>query len=154
MANNPNQNQGKQDQSKQDHSKQGHQEGQQGQSQAGREVNPSRPAGEPGKLPQNAGSALNSGGTATQQQQQSKSQGAQGGQSKSMRDEGQDPQRTGTPTKGNDSRAGRDSQDVDSPTGIGQAVRKGEADTDIDGGEDDLGHRSGNDKGGRDNKAM
>jgi hypothetical protein len=152
MANNPNQNQGKQDQSKQDHSKQGHQEGQQGQSQAGREVNPSRPSGEPGKLPQNAGSALNSGGTATHQQQQSKSQGAQGGQSKSMRDEGQDQQRTGTPAnRGSDSRA---SQDVDAPTGIGQAVRKGEAETDIDGGNDDLGNRSGNDKGGRDNKAM
>lgn len=158
MANNPNQNQGKQDQAKQGNPGQA----QRNEQSPGREVSPSRPAGEPGKLPQNAGSALDSGkgGTATQQQQ-SKSQGAQGGQSQSRdksRDEIGQKHSAGsaTPTKGNDSRASRENQDVDAPTGIGQAVRKGEAESATD-GEDDLGHRSEDDKGdccGRGSKPM
>ena len=152
--NNPNQNkdQGKQGgmQSQQQSQQQGQQKGHQS---GGREVNPSRPSGEPGKIPQNAGSALDfgKGGTSTQQQQQSKSQSAQSGQSKSMKND--IGQKHGTPTKGNDSRSGRDEseQDEDAPTGIGQAVRKGDAES-IKHGEDDLGHRSDKNKG--DNKPM
>jgi len=152
--NNPNQNkdQGKQGGMQGQGQQQGQQKGQ--QQNGGREVNPTRPSGEPGKLPQNAGSALDSGkgGTSTQQQQQqSKSQSAQGGQSKSMKDE--IGQKHGTPTKGNDSRGGRDEseQDEDAATGIGQAVRKGDAES-AKHGEDDLGHRSDKNKG--DNKPM
>lgn len=151
---NPNQNQGKQD-----HAKQGNQQNSKDQQSAGREVSPSRPAGEPGKLPQNAGSALDSGkgGTATQQQQ-SKSQSAQSGQAR----KGDIGEKHGSgspnPSKGNDSRAARgDDQDVDAPTGIGQAVRKGEAESALDGGEDDLGHQNQKGKGdccGGGNKPM
>ncbi|MBN8598368.1 MAG: hypothetical protein J0L78_11905 [Planctomycetes bacterium] len=146
MANNPNQNNGNQQNPK-------------NQQSAGREVSPSRPAGEPGKLPQNAGSALDSGkaGTATQQQQ-SKSQSAQSGQSKFAKDEIGQKHSAGTPTKGSNSRAARDDdQDVDAPTGIGQAVRKGEAESALDGGEDDLGHQDQKGKGdccGGSNKPM
>lgn len=144
--NNPNQNK--------DQGKQGGMQGQQQQGQqksqqqnAGREVNPTRPSGEPGKLPQNAGSALDSGKTGTgTQQQQSKSQSAQGtDQSRSMRE---DSQRQSTPTRGKETPGGRDEseQDEDAATGIGQAVRKGEAES-TDRGEDDLGHRNDKDRG-------
>lgn len=145
MANNPNQNHGNQQNPK-------------NQQSAGREVSPSRPAGEPGKLPQNAGSALDTGKGGTATQQQSKSQSAQSGHSKFGKDEIGQKHSAGTPTNGNDSRAARDEdQDVDAPTGIGQAVRKGEAESALDGGEDDLGHQNQKGKGdccGGSNKPM
>lgn len=146
MANsNANQNKGQGQQS------QGSQQGQKGQSQqgqgqqsGGREINPNRPSGEPGKLPQNAGSALDAGngGTATQGKSQS------GGQSKSS------DLKQGMSAKGNDARTGGSgaggSEDQDSPTGIGRAVKEGEAES-TDEGEDDLSPRG---QHGRSDKPM
>lgn len=112
----------------------------------GREINPARPSGEPGKLPQNAGNALdaNKGGTATQHGQQSKSQSAQPSSSQTMKGGEAQDERNG-PSQGaarpGDQKQGagtsRNTQDEDKPSGISQAVKKGEDGAGDLGAEDD-----------------